>query len=637
VRIAPSRDGAADVTLLALQPGAYTLWVELNERDDDRLEPVRRPLPVRVLPRQLEVQVPSSRARFLPQLVDAGVLALRGERDERVGEGSGWRYDPDLRPYLRGACYRDDRPGATVRATLGAVLPELPLQRGHNTLSLALVDALDRPVALVDENGEPLPKDGGRAVFASFWWNDERPSLVGERLLVEHDRPVRVRVRMPVPFGSEDRDRLRLGLGNGEWPAVAVETEAASSLLAFDVPFAVWSVAAQFGGRTRQEFAQGLEAEVVAYVLGPDGRHDLSLSLRTTRSTLAPLRLGDVTEVPPGLEDLQLLPVLAPEGSFEEPMPRRTPPRFTFRPQRATPVRNMPDILLQDRELNVREARALRAFAASLTDAAARATLVHDSDPLGLQRLDVSNLLPDGLDDVPGEHALFGIDFFQAWTLSRLLGVAVADDPDLFRLPLGCELELAAFADASVEACHGAAAHGGAVSMRAFDSFAPAGGTWGAEAGKQLGDVVPTDYGRAFVGLDFSLREWVLDVPHMAGAELLLREWTGDHTAHLSRMLAIGAGTADPQPDPLGLQQRIGVVRGLGFGEGEGVIGLEGERLRFGSFAQLPAYVPGVLRTEQLRRDGEALLGAGRDRRLRKVGMRVAGNAEALARRWGYR
>lgn len=634
VDVAVGADGTARVGLRALDPGAYTLWVELTERDDEQLEPVRQPLPVRVLPRQLEVQVPSSRARYVPQLVDAGVLAVHGDR---VGEGNGWRYDPELRPYLRGACYRDDRPGAPVRATLGAVLPELPLQRGHNVLSLSLVDALDRPVRLTDQNGDPLPRDGRRAVFASFWWSDEAPRLVGERLLVEHDRPIRVRVRMPVPFEPADREGLRLGFGNGEWPVVAVANEGGASELAFDLPFAVWSVAAQFGGRTRQEFAQGLEAEVVAYVLGPDGRHDLSLSLRTTRSTLAPLRLGDVTDVPEGLEDLQLLPVLAPDGAFEEPLPARTPPRFTFRPQQATPVRNMPDILLQDRELNVREARTLRTFAAGLTDEAQRRAVVHHSDPLGLQRLDISNLLPDGLDDVPGEHALFGVDFFQAWALSRLLGVAVAGDPDLFRLPLGCELERAAFGDAEVEACHGAAAHGGAVSMRAFDSFSPTGGTWGAKTTEQLGDVVPTVYGRSFVGLDFGLREWVLDLPHMAGAELLLREWTGDHTVHLSRMLSIGAGAADPKPDPLGLQQRIGVVRGLAFGEGEGVIGLEGERLRFGAFSQLPSYVPGVLRTEQLRRDGEALLGAGRDRRLRRVGLRVAGNAEALARRWGYR
>ena len=53
--------------------------------------------------------------------------------------------------------------------------------------------------------------------------------------------------------------------------------------------------------------------------------------------------------------------------------------------------------------------------------------------------------------------------------------------------------------------------------------------------------------------------------------------------------------------------------------------------------APLPASVPGVLRTEQLRRDGQALLDAGRDARLRWVGFRVAADAAALAKRWGYR
>ncbi|MCK5943990.1 MAG: serine/threonine protein kinase, partial [Planctomycetes bacterium] len=518
--------GAARLVLQPLDPGPYTMWIELDERDGEQLEPVRRELPVRVLPGRIEVRVPASAARFLPQLVDDGVLAVRaGAAAGRVGEGHGWRYDPELRRYVQGICYAEDRPSATVRAAEGALLPDLLLAPGRNALSLALVDALGRPVSIVDENGGPRVGASGRALIASFWWSDERPRLVGERLLVEHDRPLRVRVRMPLPFDERDRDRLRLGFGNGEWPAVVVAPDGGGSVVAFDVPFAVWSVAAQLAGRSRRDFAGGLEARVVAYVHGPGGRDELDLSLRTTRSTLAPLRLGDVTDVPSGLEDLRLLPVLAPDGPFEEPMPAQAPPRFTFRPQPATPVRNMPDIMLQDRELDLREARALCAFALGLDDAELRARCVHHNDPFGDDRLLAANLLPDGLDDVPDAHSLHGVDFFQAWTLSRLLGVAVANDPELFRLPLGCELERAAFSERAGTACHGAGAHGNAVRMRAFDSFAPTGGTWGAEVGRELGDVVPTSYGIDFVGLDFGLREWVLDLPHMAGAELLLREW----------------------------------------------------------------------------------------------------------------
>jgi hypothetical protein len=51
----------------------------------------------------------------------------------------------------------------------------------------------------------------------------------------------------------------------------------------------------------------------------------------------------------------------------------------------------------------------------------------------------------------------------------------------------------------------------------------------------------------------------------------------------------------------------------------------------------VPASVPGVLRTEQLSRDGRDLVGRGREPRLQRVGFRVAGDAKVLAGKWGYR
>ena len=296
----------------------------------------------------------------------------------------------------------------------------------------------------------------------------------------------------------------------------------------------------------------------------------------------------------------------------------------------------MTDIMLQDRELNVGEARALAAFAEAVTGPS-RAALVHAADPLGERRLAPANLLPDDLTASPADRSLAGVDFFQAWTLTRLLGLAVGDDPRLFRLPLGCELERAAYSGAVAAACYGAAAQGGAVDSGAFANAAELRGGSSAAVSREVGDVVPTTYDRAFLGLDFGLREWVLDLPHVAGSELLLREWTSDHAVHLSRMLALSEDASELEQDSLGLQQRIGVVRGLAFGQVEGVIGPDGAPLQVRDGAPLPASVPGVLRTEQLRRDGQALLDAGRDARLRWVGFRVAADAAALAKRWGYR
>jgi len=636
-RLHSGGDAGAEVVVGPLGPGVYSLWLELKDRDEDQFEPVHRSFRLRALPQQLEVRVPTSAEQFVPQLVDAGLLTLQGAPSApRVVEGIGWRYDSVLRPYMRGACYRGGRQCASVSASSGLLLAGVPLQPGYNELSLALVDALGRPVRVLDERGQDLPREDSRTSFASFWWSDEEPRIVGERLLVEHGRPLRVRVSVPLPFDVEDRERLRLGLGNGEWPAVDVEADGGVSQVAFDVPFAAWSAAAQLAGVDRKDYAQGVGAEVVAYLLAPSGRSDLALPLLTTRSTLSPLRLGSVAELPLGLQDLQLLPVLAPDGRFEEPVSAQAPPRATYRPQPPTPVRNMPDILLQDRELSAREARALADYL-ELVEGESRGALVHAADPLGRGRLLLSNLLPAALAELSDEDSLCGVDFFQAWTLTRLLGVAVGGDPELFRLPLGCELELAAYAGALKAACSGVVAHGGDVRVGVFGGSEGDASGLGAVYSRAVGDVVPTDYDRSFVGLDFGLREWVLDLPHMVGAELLLREWTSDHSVHLSRMLALGAGVSESGQDPLGMQQRVGVVRGFAFGEVGGLVGVDGRRLRLAASAPLPACVPGVLRTEQLRRDGQALLGAGRDARLRWVGFRVAGDAEVLAKRWGYR
>ena len=65
-----------------------------------------------------------------------------------------------------------------------------------------------------------------------------------------------------------------------------------------------------------------------------------------------------------------------------------------------------------------------------------------------------------------------------------LLGLVVAADPSAFRLPLGCELELAAFGNATRAACHGVGANGGGVSMAVFLAAeqAPARGEWASAA-----------------------------------------------------------------------------------------------------------------------------------------------------------
>ena len=192
------------------------------------------------------------------------------------------------------------------------------------------------------------------------------------------------------------------------------------------------------------------------------------MPLRTTRSTLSPMRLGDFVEVPGGLRDLRFLPVLAVSDEFVEPVPA-SPPRFTYRPQWPVRIRNMMDVMLQEGEFEWGQARELVRVAETIEQEDLRLGCVHFFDPLGEKRLLAENLLPQlSLDagdnrssQIPDDAILTGVDFFQAWTFSRLLGLAVGNDPTLFRLPFGCELELAAFGGVRGQACHGVGARGG--------------------------------------------------------------------------------------------------------------------------------------------------------------------------------
>ncbi|MBL8755749.1 MAG: hypothetical protein JNK15_20805, partial [Planctomycetes bacterium] len=265
-----------------------------------------------------------------------------------------------------------------------------------------------------------------------------------------------------------------------------------------------------------------------------------------------------------------------------------------------------------------------------------RAALVHHDDPQGAARLLVANLLPTSDGPTPAEDtALRGVDFFQAWTLARLLGTVAFGDPAACRLPFGCELELAAFGSDVPRAAHGAGAHGGRV---ALDEFLRPSAPPSAAQAKILGDLVPTTFGPTFFGLDFGVREWVLDVPHIPGADLLQKQWLGDHDVHLQVTADLARGKAEPMPDPAGPLRNFGVVRGLPTGAAMGLLAVDGRPLDVAGRAVVPPFVPGVLRTEQLRRDGRDLLAGSADPRLGECGFRVLGVVQRwTARRGGGR
>ncbi|MFK7743067.1 MAG: protein kinase [Planctomycetota bacterium] len=657
--------GGGAIHIPPLPPGTHDLTVVLTDPDGREVQPIERAFRMRVLPSTIEVRRPASSARFLPALVDAGLFAFR---DGLLRPGPGWRLDPALRPYVTGKAWvgAQTPTALPIRAEDGPLLPAVAPVPGRNLIRVELRDVLGRPVALVDggDTSARLPaageivgqipgggddEGGTLQPVADFWWSDVAPELVGEQVLVEFGQRARVRIRMPLPLADQPLATLRLGIPSQEIQAqqVLAVPDSIRSELVFLLSYADWCAAARLTAEPRSRFAEGLERSIDAYVDSPAGRRDVTLRLRTTRSTLAPLRVEDLAGLDPDIAtafaDLVLVPVLAPDDAFEEPIPKDAPPRFTFRPQHPVAVRNMSDLLLQSREFTWGQARALRRYAARM-DERARRQCLHVLDARGLARFEGDALLPSApLQLRPGEASpqapdgavLTGVDFFQAWTLTRVLGLAMGADPQLFRLPIGCELELAAYAGLEPTSCHGAATHGGRVQAAAFVAGTAPLPPWRSAQSVLLGDVLPSGYaGVRFEGLDFGVSEWVLDLPHIPGAEMLLREWTGDHSTHLRRVLDMGAGTADPAPDPLGLQARLGVIRGLAFGDSGGAIDASGRPLNLAGSEYLPPSVPGVLRTAQLRRDGRDLVGSGRDPRLARVGFRVAGSAIALARLW---
>ena len=611
-----------------LPPGAYVLQLRLRSHGEASDLTANATAPVRVLPASLVVRAPAAPRPFLPALLAAGVLAPRAAAvggPVAYAAGSAWGVDAELRPYLRGRAWLDLGELTSVAAPVpvdlapvegvALLLPEFRPLPGRNVVRVAYTDVLGRPAAL--RIGGVADAADGPAVVVDFWWSDVAPQVVGEEIYVEHGQPARVRLRSPLPFQARDLDELRLAVAEAELPAVALRPLAGDgSELEFVVPFATWRAAARFDDLPRAAFADGIERRFDVGIATPAGRHAATLRLRTVRSTLQPVALGELRPLPPALASIRLLPVLAPLTPFAEPQAAAGPPRSAYRTQPAVAVRNLDDILLQADEFRCGAARALVARLASLPPQLA-ARCVHADDPRGAGRLTAAALLPAAAASLPDDAPLAGVDFHQANALARLLGLVVAGDPAAARLPLGCELELAAFGGATASAGHGAAAHGGAVAAWPFRRDSGR-----ADAGA-AGDRVPTGYGVDFVGLDFGLREWVLDLPTTADAVALLAEWMADRAVHLERAEALASGRDPRVLAALGPARRLAVVRGLGFGEGGGLLGRGGAPIDPERMAALPPEAPGVLRTEQLRRDGGDLLSAGPDPRLQHVGFRV--------------
>ncbi|MFO1051737.1 MAG: bifunctional serine/threonine-protein kinase/formylglycine-generating enzyme family protein [Planctomycetota bacterium] len=644
-RLEHERDGAAELVVDRIDSGDWQLAAEVADRRNGAVMslPVRK---VRVLRDPLELRIPGSEgAVFLPQLVERAILDLRGDQ---LAQGAGWQLRPDDPRLVRGRIWTRLGDTSVVRAVATgdsaehAILPPLPIARGWHEILLGLEDVLGRPLRILlgDQEARAIPVDGGeRAVLvARFFAHDSPVHAAQVAAPFEFGQPLRIAFTVDLP--KVDGFAWKLSVRDAVVPPQKIEFEAERQILHFSLPFELAVEAADLGGVDAAGFAGGRDSRISARLATPAGAYDVVAPVRTIRTTLRAVQLGDLrADLPAEIAAIRLVPIPGPGVGkvFHDPVPRSVPGRERFRSSTAVDVRNLADFYLQDRELTRAQYRAIVAAGlhrAEILDAPHRAALRAVGDPLGNARLTAAALAPHGVaPDATAspeslERAVSGVDFHQAFAISRLLGLLLADDPSFLRLPLGVEMEVAAFgsSDRATVALNGSAVRGPGVDARLLAqervTTAPLGWPPDARRCGELGDQVVTDLGDTVYGLDSGVREWVLDLPVVDGdprGVSVLDEWRTDFVRHLERALRRVDGEVELDPAIV----RRAVLRGIGAGEEF--------PLRGGTDGRLGADWPGVVRELQIRRDGAGLVPGTDDPYLALAGFRLVGGDAFVA------
>jgi hypothetical protein len=656
VRLEQVRDGGAELALGDLADGRYRLCVRARTAFDGDLQTATYALQVRRQPPVLTLPALGAR-RYLPQLVEIGALGYQGGV---LGAGRAWQLLPSDARWLRGSVWFGQAQPAPfplperVRDGDGW-LPGLQPWPGANVLGVSLRDALDRPVQVV-HGAAPAPAlpgvlDAGGApvlLLARFYWHTQAPRPRVHEVRVEYGQPARFVVDAPLPYGQDDGVELFVDTLPCR-PKTLLPTREGGSAIEFELPFDRLITLARLSHLRPEQFAgDQLSEPFTLWLAAPDGRYPFAVRARTSRTLLEPMRLGtSALALPESLQQTWMVPVLGPQftRAWRDAVPAAAPSRATFRLGPPVDLRNIEDCYLQQHE--VTRAQYAEVMAALAAQAAQRAlpaeALVHGDDPLGGARLRADNLVPRADQANPAryaqllaaepERAVTGVDFFQAHVFTRGVGWLLARDPSLFRLPSGFELEMAAFgADHDPSApdapLHGSARGGGVrvAAAQAAVTLRREGRGWppSADELRSAGDVVMSGFGRDLTGLDFGVREWVIDLAVPVSDRTRATPSSADHLRLLEAALESAQPSNGPAPDRVAL--RLGVVRGLALDE---LPLLHGE---IGSGrGRYPAPVPGVVRVLQMARDGSGVLPQQLDPHLRVVGLRLCGGRAFLA------
>src|SRR5690606_10917449 len=125
------------------------------------------------------------------------------------------------------------------------------------------------------------------------------------------------------------------------------------------------------------------------------GAVPVTVPLRTIRSSLTSVRLGDLLGAPGPLADVLMVPIVAPadSGLCADPVPAAAAERDLFRSGRTIGVRDIGDVYRQADELTRREYRTLVRHGLRRADGRAEG-LVHAGDALGAARLPAGGMAP---------------------------------------------------------------------------------------------------------------------------------------------------------------------------------------------------------------------------------------------------
>jgi Protein kinase domain len=635
LKLLTSRSGQGLVRLPALGGSERRLQLLVTLEPNTR-NPVRTVATwdVWVLPVPLRLELPDTSAmRFFSQVTsDDGLFE---EPNGGTIEQRPWRLQPPDHRLLRGKIgWASGRPEVPDELPLPVCTdPDEPFfrrlrpRRGTNVVYLLLRDVFGREVEVsiggaVANKLESGPLRGAVRI-AEFQFHPEVAQVQVDALKLEYQQPTRVIFHSDYTFDAGDQKDIAMIFQANRVPCVQLRPQSGGTDLIFDLSYG--EIASASGLRLDDDKLKmaGHRFAIKAGLRTPAGDQeftdDRQIQVETTRSSLVQVRLGKrFADLGPVLGAIEMVPVLSPLTEFADRVPASLRRVGGFLRREEIAVQNLRDCYLQQRELtNAQYWAIVRGFLAlPLARRPGAAAILFFHDPMGEARLAEAGMRPriyasdrSRWSRVLGNEAdrpVTGLSFYQAHAVAKMAGQVLFGDSTCFRLPFGVELEVAALGAKPPGVLNGVVG-ASPVDLRKDDR-------------------IVTPLGDGIHGLDFGVREWVLDLPWPVGDaegshKRIVAGWMADHARHL-----VGATQFTGMGEALLARlESVGVVRGVTLAEPAELRDLE-----FGRPSRedrpLTRGVAGVVRSRYVRRDGEGFAGKPH-RLLPRIGMRLTGGA----------